>query len=144
MADTPQNPNCDPNFVGPGGATGMVWDDPGPPDVDAQNLLCQHGPCRHFWQTRSLFAAANNNYDALPGGVEVHKITKRFCTRHPGDPDPDITDDRIYECSEWDPVDLVQIRGREQRRAAAMKAAGLPYTSYEHRFTMPTEDTDNE
>jgi hypothetical protein len=116
MAD----PNCDPNFGSP--PAGPLVDD-SPPDVSLENCICLRGPCRFLWQTKSRFDAMNNdgsNLDFVSAdGDHVLKITKRLCTRLPGDPDPDITEERIYECSEWDPcppekADVLRHQRRER------------------------------
>lgn len=113
MAD----PNCLPNIGPPPLIGASDYIDVQPPPIDTSNLVCLRGPCRYLWRMETRFDAMNNVPELLPDGVEVARIERRLCTYIVGDPDPDITEERIYECNQWDPVDPEALRLRNERRA---------------------------
>lgn len=84
------------------------------PPLNEDTFVCLRGPCRFYWEVVSD-ANLGNVEGSLPDGFKG-QFVNRFCTRLSGDADPSLFEQRIYECSEWDPQDGNEARRREKRR----------------------------
>lgn len=86
------------------------------PPATPETMVCLRGPCKHYMELQSMFQHGNTK-----GTLEhVPKQTNRFCRAIEGT-DIDLTDELVYNCSEWEPLLKAETLLRETRRAAWKK-----------------------
>lgn len=81
------------------------------PAATPETMICLRGPCRHYMELTSLFQHGNtkNTLDHVP------KQTNRFCRAIEGT-DIDLTDELVFECSNWEPLLRAETLVRSARR----------------------------
>lgn len=82
------------------------------PEANEENLVCLRGPCRHYLQIEQRFNHGNTIGTLHDRVVQIN----RYCLRHHST--IDLTDECVYACNEWDPIDLnePQFYERDLRR----------------------------
>ncbi len=86
---------------------------PAPLPAEAKTFICLRGPCRFYWQTQSEFPYGNPEGTFEPG-KEPRSIS-RACLTHPG-VHMDLTEDTVYDCNRWDPLEQRELDGLAERR----------------------------
>lgn len=135
--------------------------EPLPPAIQltAQNSVCVRGPCRYYWHVVTDFPAGNpeSTWDGKlidpKTGLPVTKPQQHnhSCLVQPG-LEMDMTEDVIFACNRWDPVDpqsdeaLEREARRElyQIRLAPKPASARPMTWWRRLVDLaadPTPDT---
>lgn len=81
------------------------------PEATPETMICLRGPCRHYMELQSMFQHGNTK-----GTLDhVPKQQNRFCRAIEGT-DIDLTDEVVYECTEWDPLLKAETLARKVRR----------------------------
>jgi len=110
--DTWENEQPIPFAAGPDGApmlAGFLEVGPPIPQATPNTFLCLRGPCRYYLEIHSMADMETRGLDKPP------KQINRHCRVIPGI-DFDLTDDCVYACSDWDPLEPKAIAEREARR----------------------------
>lgn len=82
------------------------------PPATPETMVCLRGPCKHYMELTSMFQHGNTK-----GTLEhVPKQTNRFCRAIDGT-DIDLTDELVFDCSEWEPLLKAEKLVRATRRA---------------------------
>jgi hypothetical protein len=79
------------------------------PKASPDNFVCLRGPCRHYIEIHSFAEVESRGLDRAPRQIN------RICKVIPG-VELDLTDDCVFECSEWVPMDPMDIANREHAR----------------------------
>lgn len=78
------------------------------PQVNEDTLYCLRGPCKHYLEVIQRFDAGNT-----VGTLKKEpRLTNRFCTKH----DLELTDQVVYECNHWHPIDEEEKLRRHNQR----------------------------
>lgn len=109
-------------------APGPVGMPPPAPPATPKFFVCLRGPCRHYWEMVTEMPLGNPAETFGEGGlvdadgapVQVpHQIT-RTCTAHPGT-ETDLTDDNVYSCNRWDPLEPSELKKLRKRQDAYLR-----------------------
>lgn len=103
MPVPPPAPDGGPNMMGYLGTPEPL------PAADPDNFVCLRGPCRHYIEIHSFAEVETRGLNHVP------KQINRMCKVISG-VEIDLTDDCVFHCSEWDPLDSVDVQARERRR----------------------------
>lgn len=102
--------------MGPQGFAPILPIQPEPiPEATKENMICLRD-CKFFMQIDSRFQHGNTKGTLTKEPVQFN----RFCKAIPGT-EIDLTDELVRECSDWDPIPLIQIKQRETRRNKWLK-----------------------
>lgn len=78
------------------------------PAATPEHFVCLRGPCRHYFQIRTLAGVQLRGVEHIPTQVS------RYCTAISG-VQLDLTEDLVFECSRWEPQKAAAAPELEQR-----------------------------
>lgn len=89
---------------------------PPPPEPPAtpENFVCLRGPCRHYWQMETRFAAGNPEGTFEELGLAPPRAIHRTCLR--GHAETELQEVTVVSCDAWDPKLPVELAERKRRR----------------------------
>jgi hypothetical protein len=88
---------------------------PAAPPATPESMMCLRGPCTHYWFLETTMPSGNPEDTWKELGVREPRQLHHICLVHPG-LETELTDDCVYRCSRWDPVDLSKQAALENRR----------------------------
>lgn len=91
------------------------------PDATPDNMVCLRGPCRYYWALTTLFDAGNPAGTFAELGLPTPRQRHHVCMRIPGT-ETELTEDCVFECNQWDPVQYAELQTLERRRQAYYNA----------------------
>lgn len=108
-----------------GFAPGPIGLPPPLPPATPEHFVCLRGPCRHYWELVTEMPAGNPAETFGPDGltdqdgqpVQIPRQITRTCTAHVGT-ETDLTDDNVYACNRWDPLEPGELKKIRKRQAA--------------------------
>lgn len=98
------------------------------PDASPDSMVCLRGPCEHYVQITQRLKHGNTEGTFAPG--EEPALTTRFCGYFAADP-IDLTDEVVWDCSEWCPRDPADVAERKRIRDAWVKKTGRAWDARE-------------
>lgn len=99
------------------------------PAATPDNFVCLRGPCRYYWEIVTHLVSGNpkDTWDVEDGlkdqdgkPLEAPRQISRSCLVHPGG-ETELTDDVVYRCNRWDPLERSDVKAVEKRRRVYLK-----------------------
>lgn len=108
-----------------GFSAGPIGSPPPLPPSTPEFFVCLRGPCRYYWEMVTEMPAGNpagtfgkdGLRDELGNPVPEPRQITRTCTAHTGT-ETDLTDDNVYACNLWDPLEQGELKKIRKRHEA--------------------------